>query len=86
MEDNESQPTNVLDMIATDASPAEITDTLKSMLYAKSGERLEALKPYAAASVFGGEAPEAEEEYYEDEEAVDELEYEDEQPTEEDYE
>ena len=58
MEDNESQPTNVLDMIATDASPAEITDTLKSMLYAKSGERLEALKPYAAASVFGGEAPE----------------------------
>ena len=29
MEDNESQPTNVLDMIATDASPAEITDTLK---------------------------------------------------------
>ena len=36
MEDNESQPTNVLDMIATDASPAEITDTLKNMLYAKS--------------------------------------------------
>ncbi len=41
MEDNESQPTNVLDMIATDASPAEM-----------------ALKPYAAASVFGGEPPE----------------------------
>ena len=58
MEDNESQPTNVLDMIATDASPAEITDTLKSMLYAKSGERLEYLKPYAAASVFGSEPPE----------------------------
>ena len=52
MEDNESQPTNVLDMIATDASPAEITDTLKSMLYAKSGERLEYLKPYAAALSF----------------------------------
>ena len=58
MEDNESQPTNVLDMIATDASPAEITDTLKNMLYAKSGERLEYLKPYAAASVFGSEPPE----------------------------
>ena len=28
------------------------------MLYAKSGERLEYLKPYAAASVFGGEPPE----------------------------
>ena len=58
MEDNESQPTNVLDMIATDASPAEISDTLKNMLYAKSGERLEYLKPYAAAAVFGGEPPE----------------------------
>ena len=58
MEDNDAQPTNVLDMIATDASPAEITDTLKNMLYAKSGERLEYLKPYAAASVFGGEPPE----------------------------
>ena len=29
MEDNDAQPTNVLDMIATDSSPAEITDTLK---------------------------------------------------------
>ena len=58
MEDNESKPTNVLDMIATDAKPAEITDTLKTMIYAKAGERLEYLKPYAAAAVFGGEPPE----------------------------
>ena len=45
-------------MCIRDSSPAEITDTLKNMLYAKSGERLEYLKPYAAASVFGGEPPE----------------------------
>ena len=32
MEDNETKPTNVLDLIATDSSPAEITDTLKSMM------------------------------------------------------
>ena len=37
MENNDAQPTNVLDMIATDAKPAEITDTLKNMIYAKAG-------------------------------------------------
>ena len=58
MEDNEAQPTNVLDLIATDSSPAEITDTLKSMIYAKAGEKLDGLKPYAAASLFGQEPEE----------------------------
>ena len=55
MEDNETQPTNVLDLIATDSSPAEITDTLKSMIYAKAGERIDGMKKYAAASLFGQE-------------------------------
>ena len=55
MEDNESQPTNVLDMIATDAKPAEITDTLKSMIYAKAGAKVDGMKQYAAASLFGQE-------------------------------
>ena len=58
MEDNEVQPTNVLDMIATDSSPAEITDALKSMIYAKAGEKVDGMKQYAAASLFGQE-PEA---------------------------
>ena len=58
MEDNDAQPTNVLDMIATDAKPAEITDTLKNMIYAKAGEKIDGMKQYAAASVFGGEPPE----------------------------
>ena len=61
MEDNESQPTNVLDMIATDAKPAEITDTLKNMIYAKAGEKIDGMKQYAAASLFGQE-PESTEE------------------------
>ena len=61
MEDNETQPTNVLDLIATDSSPAEITDTLKSMIYAKAGERIDGMKKYAAASLFGQE-PETTEE------------------------
>ena len=58
MEDNETQPTNVLDLIATDSSPAEITDTLKSMIYAKAGERIDGMKKYAAASLFGQESEE----------------------------
>ena len=58
MEDNESQPTNVLDMIATDAKPAEITDTLKNMIYAKAGEKIDGMKGYAAASLFGQEPEE----------------------------
>ena len=55
MEDNDAQPTNVLDMIATDAKPAEITDTLKNMIYAKAGEKIDSMKQYAAASLFGQE-------------------------------
>ena len=61
MEDNDAQPTNVLDMIATDAKPAEITDTLKNMIYAKAGEKIDGMKQYAAASLFGQEPEEPEE-------------------------
>jgi len=61
MEDNDAQPTNVLDMIATDAKPAEITDTLKNMIYAKAGEKIDGMKKYAAASLFGQEPEETEE-------------------------
>ena len=61
MEDDESQPTNVLEMIATDAKPAEITDTLKSIIYAKAGAKVDGMKQYAAASVFGEEPEENEE-------------------------
>ena len=75
----------LVDLIATDASPSDVSDKLKDALMAKAAERIDAFRPEVAADVFGGEAPESEEEY-EDEEVVDELEYEDEQPTEEDYE
>ena len=61
MEDNDDQPTNVLDMIATDAKPAEITDALKDMIYAKAGEKIDGMKKYAAASLFDQE-PESTEE------------------------
>ena len=59
--ENDAEPTNVLDLIATDSSPAEITDTLKNMIYAKAGEKIDGMKKYAAASLFDQE-PESTEE------------------------
>ena len=59
--ENEDEPTNVLDLIATDSSPAEITDALKTMIYAKAGEKIDGMKQYAAASLFGQEPEETEE-------------------------
>ena len=56
--ENDAEPTNVLDLIATDSSPAEITDTLKTMIYAKAGEKIDGMKQYAAASLFGQEPEE----------------------------
>ena len=61
MENNDAQPTNVLDMIAMDAKPAEITDALKDMIYAKAGDKIDGMKQYAAASLFGQEPEETEE-------------------------
>ena len=60
MEDNDAQPTNVLDMIAMDAKPAEITDALKDMIYAKAGSKIDGMKQYASASLFGQEPEEPE--------------------------
>ena len=43
---------DLVDLIATDASSSEVADRLKDILYAKSAERIEALKPIVADSVF----------------------------------
>ena len=69
----------LVDLIATDASPSDVSDKIKDALMAKAAARIDAFKPEVASTVFDGEVPE-------EEEAVDELEYEDEESTEEDYE
>ena len=68
---------DLVDLIATDASASDVSDKIKDALMAKSAARIDAFRPEIASTVFDGEVPE-------DEEVVDELEYEDEQPTEED--
>ena len=72
----------LVDLIATDASPSDVSDKIKDALMAKAAARIDAFKPEVAADVFGGEEPEAEEEY--EDEVVDEVDYEDEESTEED--
>jgi hypothetical protein len=66
----------LVDLIATDASPSDVSDKIKDALMAKAAARIDAFRPEVASTVFDGEVPEGEE-------VVDELEDE-EQPTEED--
>ena len=66
----------LVDLIATDASPSDVSDKIKDALMAKAAARIDAFKPQVASSVFDAEESE-------EEEVVDELENE-EQPTEED--
>ena len=68
---------DLVDLIATDASPSDVADSIKGALMAKAAERIDAFRPDVASTVFDGEVPE-------EEEAVDELENEDEESTEED--
>ena len=68
----------LVDLIATDASPSDVSDKIKDALMAKAAARIDAFKPEVASTVFDGEVPE-------EEEVVDELEdEEDEESTEED--
>ena len=43
---------NIIDLIATDASAAEISDKIKELMYAKAGEKVEAIRPTVAQSMF----------------------------------
>ncbi len=46
---------DIIDLVVTDASPSEISDAIKSALFAKAGEKIEGLKPEIAASLFSND-------------------------------
>ena len=46
----------LVNMIATDASAADVSDQIKDVLYAKSAKKIDELRPTAAANLFGVEA------------------------------
>jgi hypothetical protein len=68
---------DLIDMIAAGDSQSQVSDRIKDLLFSKSTERIDAVRPYAAASLFGEEDSES----YEDDESDedDEDEYEEEE-------
>lgn len=46
---------DVIDLIATDSSASDISDKMKDLLFTKAAERVDALRPEVANSLFGGE-------------------------------
>ena len=61
----------LMDMMATDESPSQISDKIKDILFTKSAERVDAFKTDVANGVFGDVDVEDEEL---DDEVVDEVE------------
>ena len=45
----------LLDMIAADESPSQISDKIKDLLLVKASERIDDVRPGVANSLFGGE-------------------------------
>ena len=51
---------DLMDMMASDESPSAISDKIKDILFAKSAEKIDAIRPEVANNMFGQEEPEAE--------------------------
>lgn len=58
----------LLDMISSDESPAQISDKIKDILFAKSAERIDAVRPAIANSLFGEDEIEVDDEDTQEEE------------------
>ena len=51
---------DLMDMMVADASASDISDKIKEILYTKSAEKVDAVRPTVGASLFGEEEPETE--------------------------
>lgn len=45
----------LIDLIATDESPSQISDRIKDLLFAKASEKINLVKPEVAASLFNSD-------------------------------
>lgn len=52
----------LVDLIALDGSPSDVSDKIKELLYSKAAEKIDAFRPEVASVVFGGEDQVGEEE------------------------
>ena len=62
---------DLMDMILTDESPSQISDTIKSALFSKSAERVDAFRPDVASTMFADDAVEEDDEEVEAETETD---------------
>lgn len=44
---------DVVNLITLDASPSEISDSIKNALYSKAAQKIDELRPMAASTLFG---------------------------------
>lgn len=51
----------LMNMIVADESPSQISDKIKDILFAKSAEKIDALRPAVAATLFGTDEESTEE-------------------------
>ena len=49
-----------MDMMAADAAASDISDKIKEILYTKSAEKVNGVRPSVGAALFGEEEPEIE--------------------------
>lgn len=49
---------DLIDLVATDGKPSDITDKIKELLYAKAGEKIDSVVPEVTASMFGDDESE----------------------------
>lgn len=48
----------LLDLIASEESPSQVSDKIKEILFAKSSEKIDGFRPFVADSIFGDETGE----------------------------
>ena len=65
---------DLMDMMVADASASDISDKIKEILYTKSAEKVDAVRPAVGAGLFGEEEPETEVANELETEVTDELE------------
>ena len=51
---------DLMDMIASDESPSQISDKIKELLFTKASEKIDGFRPTVANSMFGNETSEEE--------------------------
>jgi hypothetical protein len=58
----------LMDLLVKDESPSQISDKIKDILFAKSAEKIQTIRPQVAASIFDEPIEDTEEESFETEE------------------